>query len=174
MEDAAEHRGLEVRAYATKGPWRRKDLALVAAMGPVFLSVGWQTARFVGLLAGVGATVALGALVLLLEFWLVEFYCWARLDVRQDPSNAELCVVKPRHAQTRRAHKCKLTACEDSGEVSFSFWNARYVLDKKSGIPASGHRQPLLHRRSCGRSRETSLVSSRPSLRFDLPPAELS
>lgn len=98
-------------------------------------------ARWWGLGYGLVSTAALSALLLLLEFWIVGVYCWAQLDEREDPEKAEFCIVKPLHTQSKKAHKCELHAKRRRGpsddaapaEISFEFWNAKYIYDRTSG-----------------------------------------
>ena len=40
MEEA-EHRALEVETYRWKARWKRNDVAIIAALVPVLVSIGW-------------------------------------------------------------------------------------------------------------------------------------
>jgi hypothetical protein len=141
----AGHRALDVETYRWKTKWKRNDFAIVAAAVPVLVSIGWQTGQWTGLGVGLLASAMMVALIFLLEFWLVQVYCFMRLDREKDHQKAQVAVVKPKHAHNgNRSYKCtiekrKSTAPPPSSssptptfEVYFDFWNARYVYNEDS------------------------------------------
>ncbi len=95
------------------------------------------------------ATAALAVLLLLLEFWLVGFKVWARLERRANPLHADVAIVAQDRSQGeggKRFYTCELeksevalaptpTSKSSAGsatkrhQVSFEFWNARYVCE---------------------------------------------